>query len=85
MATMERAGDMAPPNGIPRPQWAVRFFDENGREITTHTATTEAGAERHAWRILGRMTADGRTVCSADLCELAPDGAYRATGEQYEY
>lgn len=84
MATMERAGDEAPPHGIPRPQWLVRFFDEHGAPIGTRRFMDAASAEECAVALLGTDTAHGTTVCLARFF-IMDDGGELIPGGELEY
>lgn len=83
MATVERAGDEAPPHGIPRPQWLVRFFDEDGTLVAGRRFFDPVSVELCAARTLGKSLG-GRVACLARFFVTDGDG-WVATGEEMEY
>lgn len=75
---------MAPPNGIPRPQWLVRFFDEDGDHVAARKFLDPVQAEECAGRVLGN-SAWGRTACLARFFASDGNGGWVPTGEEMEY
>lgn len=78
------AGDDAPPHGIPRPQWAVRFFDEDGTKYAGFRFPDLGAAQECATFYLGTETRRGTVLCLARFFASDGDG-WVATGGEMEY